>query len=700
MTPVKLQMHNFLSYREPKALDFTSFNLAVLSGDNGVGKSSILEAITWALWGKTRANSDDSLIFQGEKVCWVELIFEHEKNLYRILRKREITKRLGQSFLEFQIRSARKQSMLDDAGWESIAEATIKATNEKIIKILKIPYEIFVNSSYLRQGHADEFTSKTASERKDILSEVLGLGYYEELSFKAREKTRTIEEKIRLIAFNLEDLQSQIAAKGGVKKSFKEKGAILNNLTKKKNILKHELMGLDEKRKLFDLTGEKLDNLREKWQELEEEKAQIRVDRKNLELEIEKIETTLKNKKDILDNFKNLKKTEAQNEKLEEKAEKYRKFTEQLRVFDHIKSTLNDNIARIHKISNCPTCLRPMNQKEQKEIIARLKKDFQNSEEPKLKNLLSEIKLLGYSGTEHQKVKLKLRDREIIYEAKQRVDLAENDLKNARQNLEKFSSDLEKIKKQEQVILKDGKALSGKQPELEKANLAWQTKNDEIEALDSQILDIQAVFGQLKQELKQIEKYASDLKAREKEQRKLQEQKQSFEELATAFGKKGIQAMIIETSLAAIEEEANVLLGKITDDRMSLRFITQKEKKANAEELIETLEIQIRDEFGTRDYEMYSGGEAFRINFAIRIALSKLLASRALTHLRFLAIDEGFGMLDAAGRDDLVAAINSIAPDFEKILVITHLQELKDLFPTKIEVTKDEYGSHLKVVNS
>jgi len=696
MIPLKLQMHNFLSYREPKALDFNSFNLAVLSGDNGVGKSSILEAITWAIWGKTRAVSDDSLIFQGEKVCWVELIFEHEKNLYRILRKREIKKRTGQSFLEFQARSSRTL-LIDEADWKSIAEATIKATSEKIIKILKIPYEIFVNSSYLRQGHADEFTSKTASERKDILSEVLDLGYYEELSAKAREKARISEDKIKLIAFNLENLQNQIAAKGEVEKSLKEKITILNNLTKKKNALKHELMGLDEKRKLFDLTSEKLDNLRQKWQELQEEKAQAGADRENVELEIEKIATTLKNKKNILDNFESLKKIEVQNERLEEKREEYQKLTEDLRIFDHIKSTLNNNIARIHKISNCPTCLRPMNQKEQKEIIARLKRDFQQTQEPKLKKLLGEIKMLGYSSAEHQKVKLKLRDRGIIYEAKQKVDLAENDLKNARENLAKLSYNLEKIKKQEQVILKDGKALSAKQPELEKVNLAWQAKNNELEALDLQILDIQAGFGQLEQELKQIEKYASDLKMKEKEQKDLALEQQSFEELAIAFGKKGIQAMIIETSLAAIEEEANVLLGKITDDRMSLRFITQKEKKANAEELIETLEIQIRDEFGTRDYEMYSGGEAFRINFAIRIALSKLLASRAGTHLKFLAIDEGFGMLDAAGRDDLVAAINSIAPDFEKILVITHLQELKDLFPTKIEVTKDQNGSHLEI---
>jgi len=699
MTPVKLQMHNFLSYREPKALDFETFNLAVLSGDNGVGKSSILEAITWAIWGKTRANSDDSLIFQGEKVCYVELIFEHEKNLYRILRKREIkkhAKRTGQSFLEFQVRSSRAL-LIDEADWKSIAEATIKATSEKIIKILKIPYEIFVNSSYLRQGHADEFTSKTASERKDILSEVLDLGYYEELSAKAREKARISEDKIKLIAFNLEDLQSQIAMKGGVEKSLKEKLTILNNLTKKKNVLKHQLIGLDGKRKLFDLTNEKLANLREKWQELGKEKAQTMADRENLELGIEKIETMLKNKKIILDNFENLKKIEAQNERLNEKAEQYQKLTEELRIFDHIKSTLNNNITRIHKISNCPTCLRPMNPKEQKEIIARLQKDFEKTDEPKLKKLLEKMKFLGYDVQKHQIIRLKLRERSQTYEAKQRVDLAENDFKNMRQNLDKLSEKGDKILKQEKLIEKEGKRLKAKQPELEKAKATFQVKNEELERVDKEIFEIQGIIGQLKQEFKQIEKYAADMKLKEKEQKDLGGQKQSYEELALAFGKKGIQAMIIETSVAAIEEEANVLLGKITDERMSLRFITQKEKKANAEEIIETLEIQVRDEFGTRDYEMFSGGEAFRINFAIRIALSKLLASRAGTHLKFLAIDEGFGMLDTAGRDDLVATINSISPDFEKILVITHLQELKDLFPTKIEITKDQNGSHIEV---
>lgn len=692
-------MHNFLSYREPKSLDFASFNLAVLSGVNGVGKSSILEAITWALWGKTRANSDDSLIFQGERICWVELIFEHEKNLYRILRKREIKKRLGQSFLEFQSRSLHKQSMLDDADWESIAEATIKATNEKIIKILKIPYEIFVNSSYLRQGHADEFTSKTASERKDILSEVLDLGYYEELSLKAREKARLAEDKIKMISANMDDLQIQIAQKAIVKKALKEKGDILADHQKKKIVLKKEILTLDEKRNKAEILQEKLSNLRNKWQELQSEKEEIKREQEGCQLKIGEIEALLKNKQKIIEDFENLKKIALENEELEKKANKYQKLGEQLHVFDHIKNTLNNNIARIHKISNCPTCLRPMNEKEQKEIIARLERNYEKIDLPELKKLLGDITALGYKPGEHQKLKIKLRERDEIYEAKQRVDLAENDFKNAQKNLNKLSENLRKVLNTEKIIEKEGKSLKARQIELEKANLAWQTKNNELETLDLQILDLQTAFGQLKQELKQIEKYENDLKIKEKEQKDLALEQQSFEELALAFGKKGIQAMIIETSIAAIEEEANVLLAKITDDRMSLRFITQKEKKSHEEELIETLEIQIRDEFGTRDYEMYSGGEAFRINFAIRIALSKLLASRASTHLKFLAIDEGFGMLDSAGRDDLVAAINSIAPDFEKILVITHLQELKDLFPTKIEVTKDENGSHIEIAS-
>ncbi|MBA7474967.1 hypothetical protein ES707_10330 [subsurface metagenome] len=168
-----------------------------------------------------------------------------------------------------------------------------------------------------------------------------------------------------------------------------------------------------------------------------------------------------------------------------------------------------------------------------------------------------------------------------------------------------------------------------------------------------------------------------------------------YQDLAQAFGKKGIQAMLIEMALPEIEAEADKLLGRMTDNRMHVKIETQRETKKG--DVVETLDINISDELGTRNYEMFSGGEAFRINFAIRIALSKLLARRAGAPLPTLIIDEGFGTQDASGIEKIKEAINSIQDDFDKILVITHMEELKDAFPTRIEVIKTAQGSTLQL---
>jgi len=175
-------------------------------------------------------------------------------------------------------------------------------------------------------------------------------------------------------------------------------------------------------------------------------------------------------------------------------------------------------------------------------------------------------------------------------------------------------------------------------------------------------------------------------------------EKDQFKELIGAFGKKGVQALIIETALPEIEEVANDLLGRMTDGAMQVRLVTQREAKSkSASGAIETLDIVISDDMGTRPYEMYSGGEAFRINFALRIALSKLLARRAGAPLQTLILDEGFGTQDPRGREAIIDALQTISADFALILVITHIEELKEAFPTRIEVVKGPNGSTFTV---
>ncbi|MCZ7551843.1 MAG: hypothetical protein B6D39_04730 [Anaerolineae bacterium UTCFX2] len=174
---------------------------------------------------------------------------------------------------------------------------------------------------------------------------------------------------------------------------------------------------------------------------------------------------------------------------------------------------------------------------------------------------------------------------------------------------------------------------------------------------------------------------------------------QLLEQLERAFGKDGVPALLIEQALPEIESKANETLARLSGGGMSVRFITQAQYKDKSRgDLKETLDIQISDNAGTRDYELFSGGEAFRVNFAIRLALSEVLAQRAGARLQTLVIDEGFGSQDALGRQRLIEAINLVQADFAKILVITHIDELKDVFPNRIEVEKTELGSAVRVI--
>ena len=145
--------------------------------------------------------------------------------------------------------------------------------------------------------------------------------------------------------------------------------------------------------------------------------------------------------------------------------------------------------------------------------------------------------------------------------------------------------------------------------------------------------------------------------------------------------------------------QANDILDRLSSGEMSVHFETLRDyKDKKRQDKRETLDILISSSAGERAYEMFSGGEAFRINFAIRLALSRVLAHRAGARLQTLVIDEGFGSQDTSGRQRLIETINLVRKDFEKILVITHLEDLKDAFPARLEVEKTLSGSRVNLV--
>lgn len=703
MIPIKLQLFNFMSYQGPETLDFQSFDLAVLSGDNGVGKSTLLEAITWAVWGKSRAGSDDDLIRHGTNSMWVEFIFDHEDGRYRIIRRRNLkgrplenTRGRGESKLDFASAKRSKNLFTDD--WENLSEPLIKKTQEKIIETLKLRYEIFTNSAYLRQGHADEFTVKTPAERKEILAEVLELERYQGLSELAKEKQKHLLGEEEAINFQLEELKQDLAEGKGVPGQLKKTIEAQKILAKKFSGLQEESKKSQREKQQFELAKQKIDLARQRALEIQEEMIQTKNEIDRLETKIIEIEKTLANKEKILKDFENLKKLEKLNEEYNHKLQEASHLREKLSVFDHKKENLASTVSRLQKISICPTCLRKLTQEEAIKIIKDLKKDFARKELPEYQKLQKLAEKIGYDEKKHQEIKNQIDKYQFAEEAKQNLDLSNAQLKDKQILQEKNQIDFRAKNLTLQKIIKDGKALRAITDKLNHKIGEWQKLETEIENLQAEISENQTLLGTLKEKSSQLAASKKEFSEKEKRLKEIGEEKGIYEELAYSFGKKGIQAMIIEQSIPAIEEEANLLLKKITDGAMSLKLITQKEKKTNEDEIIETLEIRIADSAGERAYEMFSGGEAFRINFALRIALSKILTHRAGAKLEFLVIDEGFGMLDTAGREEVTAAINSISSDFKKVMIVTHIQELKDLFPTRIDVTKDETGSHFAIV--
>jgi exonuclease SbcC len=335
--------------------------------------------------------------------------------------------------------------------------------------------------------------------------------------------------------------------------------------------------------------------------------------------------------------------------------------------------------------------------KEVQRIVAAGK--YAVDEQKKLARLDKQLEKLGYDVSAHDRA----RDKELELRA---VEDEYTSLKSAKEVSKQIEGEIANLKSE----------ITNRQAEIDTLQADYEAARANLEAAQAGAPDLdeeerelfrlreaenkaRSELGGAQQRVDILDVQRDRRAAFEHECEDLQRQIGRHRTLERAFGKDGVPALLIEQALPQIEDKANELLERLSDGQMSIRFATQTEyKDKRRDDLRETLDIQISDSAGIRNYEMYSGGEAFRVNFAIRLALSKILAQRKGARLQTLVIDEGFGSQDTQGRQRLIEAINLVKHDFAKILVITHLDELKDAFPTRIEVHKTDRGSTIDVV--
>ena len=327
------------------------------------------------------------------------------------------------------------------------------------------------------------------------------------------------------------------------------------------------------------------------------------------------------------------------------------------------------------------------------------KESFAKEIRAQLKDVDKELAALGYDAAAHDAARKAESEQRAAEEAYQNLEKARAALKPIEDEIGSLNAEIEK----------GAAEMRAQQKEYDEAAstlAASEAQAPDVDTAMDELLRLQEQENQLTQEVGAARQKVDVLDSQRKrkadyvaDREGLQQNIARHKTLERAFGKDGVPALLIEQALPQIETRANELLDRLSDGQMSIRFVTQAEyKDKKRDDLKETLDIQISDAAGVRDYEMYSGGEAFRVNFAIRLALSEVLAQRKGARLQTLVIDEGFGSQDIQGRQRLIEAINLVKDDFAKILVITHLDELKDVFPTRIEVEKTAQGSTVQVI--
>jgi exonuclease SbcC len=850
MIPVKLAMRNFMCYGDQvSTLDFTGIHLACLAGDNGHGKSAIIDAMTWALWGKARTARDDDLIHLGAKHMEVDLEFLLAENHYRILRQRARNGAKGRTTLEFQI--------LDQGEFRSLTGNTIRQTQAAIIETLHMEYETFINSAFLLQGRADEFTSHAPADRKRILGEILDLSHYDRLEEEAKERASATEVKLREMRAALVEVGKELAHRPQYEQDFKEADEASSQLRARLLVAEDKLRDLREQKKELELRRDQLRDALLEQERQETEVTQISEDlartrqrilacqevvgrREEIEqgyavlVAARKDDETLSRQlsrqsalsaqraevQRVLDRARNelvlererqasraaalketLSRAESTHKELEEVQAKLAQLDQQKEARDALlrqEQELSNQMASLEDQNEqlklemdqlkdkldllqdaeatCPLCgselqaqereriehsyaaegkqkgdlfrensatvkrleqslretrrarelsdadLRklsslqgqeaslsgsleniPTTRTELEEVTAKLaifdqrleSDDFAHETRQELADLEREIAQVGYDADEHERTRETLSRMAHIEEEKRALDTSSERLKAETERLREREQRAASLGNSLQAVLQRTQSLSEQVAQLELATKGLEEQTHLVNGLQAEEARARQSVGAAQQKLDHCSYLEEQQTSKSLEERKAQDEKGIYDELRLAFGKKGIQAMIIESVIPEIEEEANRLLGRMTDSRLSVRLKSQRETLEGKP--VETLDIEVADELGPRSYSLFSGGEAFRINFAIRVALSKLLARRAGARLQTLILDEGFGTQDAQGRERLVEAIGSVQDDFERILVITHIEELKDSFPVRIDVFKTPQGSQIAV---
>lgn len=699
MLPIRLELSNFKSHSH-SIIDFDFSSALILgekSGDprrsNGSGKSSLQESISFALYGETGDKNADDVVKHGQVTCEVILDFTHGEQKYQIKRTRNA--KYSKMITEFW-------RITDNDQREKLHGDTNKITDTIICETIKCSYEVFLNSVYFRQGSFFDFMQGTFSTRQALLGSLLNLEDWAKYQKLAKTRFDKLDGEI-------ESLRTQLLQTENIETTLQETCGELTSINAQIDALTSDSLELE---KQIALLEESIMSDSDKWHQ----SAKIRemeIERSRLERELARL-SDLKITHDRTLSELNSSLISAKNS-ISDKEDHILKLRTTLmgamiesRMADVAKmdASLADGKAKARQIKiqvdtlsggdKCTMCGHEWTDLESKRL--------------ELGTRLAELDALS-AKISRAEGKIAISREELDSLSKQSMELEKYTLQlsNLKEGLVTLELRVVTTESQRSSLLEE--ALFTEKKLLDVKSLIASITN--IEALDSYTIKDQQLAikrdelrgnrNSTKELLVKSGKLAAQiaalqeaLDARNKAMDRLSDCTKHatiYGKLTKAFGKDGVQAIIIDNVVDELTRATNTWLSEFSSEPMHISFVTQKQGAKG--EWKETFDIEINTRHGPQPWHSLSGGEKFIVSFAIRLGLGSIQVRRMGGETQLLLLDEVSSSLDPYNIDIFISIIRKLERHM-KILVITHDPTLKDEFDTVITVRRTHSGSEVE----
>lgn len=672
--PIKLKFDNLFSYGEGNEVNFENMNgLYGVFSPNATGKTSAFDALCFALYDKTpRAFKGSHIMNTRADECYCELEFEVNGSFYKIIRK-------GSRRKNGEVKVDVEFLRMDNNEWVPLNGEDRRNTNS-IIRSYVGDYEDFVLTNLSVQNQNSLFIDKGQTERKDLLSQFMGLTIFDRLYMLGSDESKEVHGSLK--RFSKDDFTATLAdVNNDLQDHVEEKNKLENQIENLKEEIEILTAAIAKKyEEKIPIEDENLDitELLKQKEQYFKKICDIDVNIKELKSQLSLIKMEMKT---IVPFPYDIDELHNKNITLKSLSKEYEKKKSNIRVFNVKLSELKKKVDWLstHEYDpNCRFCINNVFVKDAQEASK-----IYNEEVVKKEDLQKELNLLESQMNDYLEIP------KLIFEyEKLSSQISTLDKKYLTKEVE--------LQKLQTEILQQQNLLDVTSRSIEDYNVqkeAIETNksiNRDIELLGLKkkelmlnLEDVEEQHQNIHGQLQVLESKRDELLNKLRDAEELEATYEAYEHYLLAIGRDGIPYKLISEILPTVENSVNNILSQMVDFTLVLEV---DGKNINGR--------IVYDDDRKWPLELASGMEKFITGLAIRVSLMSI---SNLPKSNFLIIDEGLSVLDSENLTSMFTLFNMLKNEFDFIILISHLDIVRDIADNLIEISRQDGYSHIIV---